>query len=278
MGSPIMYSLSFAAPTLHALGKTDEALEALHRAYQHGSKSGLADAEWCLAVEADVRLSLGDVAAVQHWASAAGVSLDEEPQYLRMDHYLVYARLLLRQGQLLEVQTWLDRLEAFAQERGLIRWLITIHILQALAAEKVGDSRAARDRLAQAVRIAAPEDYLRAFLDEDTQILALLPGVRRAFPQFVDQLLNHAALAETPAQTQKLAAPRPAAQPLVEPLSKRELEVMGLIAAGLSNREIAERLFIAVGTVKRHINNIYGKLQVQRRTEAVARARDLGML
>ena len=77
---------------------------------------------------------------------------------------------------------------------------------------------------------------------------------------------------------ESLTTPQPAAQPLVEPLSERELEVLGLIAAGLTNREIAGRLFITVGTVKRHINNIYGKLQVHHRAEAVARARDLGLL
>jgi NarL family two-component system response regulator LiaR len=78
--------------------------------------------------------------------------------------------------------------------------------------------------------------------------------------------------------TEEFAAPQPAAQPLAEPLSERELEVLDLIAQGLTNREIAGRLFIAVGTVKRHINNIYGKLQVRHRTEAIARARDLGLL
>lgn len=74
------------------------------------------------------------------------------------------------------------------------------------------------------------------------------------------------------------AAPPPTPQPLVDPLSERELEVLGLVAAGLTNREIAHRLFITVGTVKRHINNIYGKLEARHRAEAVARARDLGLL
>jgi NarL family two-component system response regulator LiaR len=78
--------------------------------------------------------------------------------------------------------------------------------------------------------------------------------------------------------TGKLATPQPAAQPLAEPLSERELEVLELVAQGLTNAEIAARLFIAHGTVKRHINNIYGKLQVRHRTEAIARARDLGLL
>ena len=78
--------------------------------------------------------------------------------------------------------------------------------------------------------------------------------------------------------TQESATPKQAAQPLAEPLSGRELEVLDLIAQGFTNREIADRLYITVGTVKRHINNIYGKLQVHHRTEAVARARDIGLL
>jgi LuxR family maltose regulon positive regulatory protein len=278
MDSPLMYSLSFAAPTRHALGDPDEALTMLQKAYQYGSQSGLADAEWCLAVEANIRLNQGELPAVQHWAETAGVSLEEEPQYLRMDQYLVYARLLLHQDQVREAQTWLDRLEGFARERGLIRWLITIHILQALAAKKTREHQAARDYLAQAVQLAAPEDYFRAFLDEETQVLALVRDIAHVAPQFVQQLLNYAATVETSGPAQKSAAPQPRVQPLIEPLSERELEVLGLIAEGLSNRQIAERLVIAVGTVKRHTNNIYGKLQVHRRTEAVARARELGLL
>jgi LuxR family transcriptional regulator, maltose regulon positive regulatory protein len=70
----------------------------------------------------------------------------------------------------------------------------------------------------------------------------------------------------------------PPAQPLIEPLSARELEVLHLMAAGLSNQEMCERLFLALSTVKGHNRNIFGKLQVQRRTEAVARARALGLL
>jgi LuxR family maltose regulon positive regulatory protein len=197
-----------------------------------------------------------------------------------MDQYLVYARLLLRQGQGPGVRPWLERLERFARGRGLIRWLITIHILQALAAGNGDEHRTAGDYLVQAVRLAAPEDHFRAFLDEDVGVLALLrqPEVRQAAPEFVDQLFAYVAPAEEADPARQAVASPSAAQALIEALSERELEVLGLIAAGFSNREIAGRLFIAVGTVKRHINNIYGKLQVHRRTEAVARARDLGLL
>jgi LuxR family maltose regulon positive regulatory protein len=275
MDSPMMYALGFSAPTLHALGRTDEALEALQKAHQHASRSGLADADWCLALEANIRLDQGDLTAVERWAQEAGVSTEEEPQYLRMDSYLVYARLLLRQERVLEARGWLKRLDGFAQERGLVRYWITIQILQALAAEQAADAQSAGDALGRAARVAAPEAYLRAFLDEGPRVLSLLGGVRHVVPRFVDRVLN----AGTEVREGEPSSSRgPAEQPLFEPLSERELEVLGLIAAGLSNREIAERLVIAVGTVKRHINNLYGKMQVRRRTEAVARGREMGLL
>jgi LuxR family maltose regulon positive regulatory protein len=105
-------------------------------------------------------------------------------------------------------------------------------------------------------------------------------------PEYIAKVL--AAFEATPPQgTMKLAhIPTPAltvpplnlTQPLIEPLSKRELEVLQLITEGLSNQEISERLFLALSSVKGHNRNIFDKLQVQRRTEAVARARELGLI
>jgi LuxR family maltose regulon positive regulatory protein len=183
--------------------------------------------------------------------------------------YIVYARLLLVQGRLADARRWLARLEGFLIERGIYRWLITVHILQALTADRSGDRPSAVELLARAIEIAAPEGYSRAFLNEDRRLFALLPDVRDVAPAFVGQLLTYDdAPVETPA----------AVQPLVEPLSDRELEVLRLIAAGLANREIADELVIAVGTVKRHINHIYGKLGVGSRTQAIAKARELRLL
>jgi NarL family two-component system response regulator LiaR len=112
------------------------------------------------------------------------------------------------------------------------------------------------EELAAAVRSAAQGD---AVLDS--------PVATRVLQEMRDSLTSEG-----------LTTPQPAVQPLAEPLSERELEVLDLIAAGLTNSEIAGRLFIAKGTVKRHVNNIYGKLQVHHRAEAIARARELGLL
>ncbi len=94
-------------------------------------------------------------------------------------------------------------------------------------------------------------------------------------PDYLGKLL---AVCEAEEQKSEDTSSRPPAKPLFEPLSQRELEVLRLIAQGLSNQEMSERLFLALSTVKGHNRNIFGKLQVQRRTEAVARARELGLL
>ena len=101
-------------------------------------------------------------------------------------------------------------------------------------------------------------------------------AARGRMPDYIGKLLAaFEAEQQQAAKTPRLAPP---AQPLIEPLSHRELEVLQLIAQGLSNQEISERLFLALDTVKGHNRKIFDKLQVQRRTEAVARARELGLL
>jgi LuxR family maltose regulon positive regulatory protein len=134
--------------------------------------------------------------------------------------------------------------------------------------------------LERALTLAEPEGYVRIFVDEGLPMARLLSeaaahGVK---PDYIGKLL-----AEFEAEKQKsedksyLPSVSPA-QPLIEPLSQRELEVLQLIAQGLSNREIGERLFLALDTIKGHNRRIYDKLQVQSRTEAIARARELGLL
>jgi len=270
VGGELNFAYGFSVPTLYAQGETEAALQILQRARRVAGTTGYADASWFMAMEANLRLREGDVSFALRWADEAGLSPQSRPEYLRIEEHLIYARLLLVQHRTSDARRWLDRLAHFTEQRGLRRWSITVHILHALLANRMGDAATARGDLAAAVSTAAPQEYLRAFLDEDTEVLALLPQVRSLAPAFVDRILGAARGGELP--------PRVADQPLVEPLTERELEVLHLIAAGLKNREIADRLFIALGTVKRHINNIYGKLDVHSRTQAIARARELDLL
>ncbi len=270
LGSPQTLALGVLGPILYAQGEANAALQALQRAHRLATREALGETGWLLASEANMRLKEDDLPFAQRWTVTAGLSLDDIPQYLRIEEHVAYGRLLLAQGRLPDAGRWLDRLERFTQERALYRWLITVHILQALTAERLGDSPSARGYLARALEMAASQDYYRPFLDEDTQVMALLPTVRHTAPAFVDQLLAYAGVTKPGRDTP--------VQPLVEPLSKRELEVLGLIAAGLTNAEIAQKLFIAVGTVKRHVNHIYGKLDVGSRTQAIAKAREIRLL
>jgi LuxR family maltose regulon positive regulatory protein len=156
-----------------------------------------------------------------------------------------------------------------AQEGQRFRKLLTIYLLEALVELSLEDHNSAVQRLEAALSIAAPQGYRRAFFDEDPAILELLPEVRHIAPDFVDALL---AYIDSPPD--KLFR----SDQLYEALSERELEVLNLVAKGYSNRQIAEALYVTLGTVKKHLNNIFGKLQVKNRTQAVASARELNIL
>jgi LuxR family maltose regulon positive regulatory protein len=155
--------------------------------------------------------------------------------------------------------------------------MIEIFLLQALAHQAQGDIPAALVPLERALSLAEAEGYIRVFVDEGIPMAHLLS---EAAAQGVASVYTGKLLAAFEAETHsdEQIAHHPPAQPLVEPLSERELEVLRLIAQGFSNREIGERLFLALNTVKGYNRRIFGKLEVQRRTEAVARARELGIL
>ena len=155
--------------------------------------------------------------------------------------------------------------------------VIEILVLQALAHEAQGDIPAALVPLERALALAEPEAFIRIFVDEGRPMGRLLSeaAARGIMPDYTARLL---AVFEAEERKGEVESHLPPAQSLTEPLSQRELEVLRLIAQGLSNREISERLFLAVITVKGHNRNIFRKLQVRRRTEAIARARELGLL
>jgi len=157
-----------------------------------------------------------------------------------------------------------------------------------------GNISAALVPLERALSLAEPEGYVRIFVDEGPPMAVLLAkltehsrkrahatstNVPLAYIERLRSLLRGERVQEgiSPAATSSASAPAPA-QSLLDPLTERELEVLRLIAAGLSNRDIAARLVLALSTVKSYVNTIYSKLQVESRTQAVARARALHLL
>jgi len=257
----------------HLMGDTQTALATVASARQAASQLNLAEVNaFVAAYEADFQLALGNVQTAARWAETAGVSPTDSPVFVREAEYFTYARLLLAQNRPAEARTLLANLERYARNGGLDKSLVTVCILQALAQQALGQKEQAIACLEEAVRLAAPEGYRRAFLDEEQTVLALLPRVRHLAPDFVDNLLGGA----PPEPVRERPASMPS--PLVEPLSERELEVLGLVVRGLSNREIADKLFLSVGTVKTHVHNIFGKLGVEGRPRAIARARELDLI
>jgi len=253
-------------------GETEAALATAAAARRSAAALNLPLAEaLAAAYEADFRLALGDVAAAMRWAAAAGLAPTDTPTFVREAEYVIYARVLLAQDRAAEARTLLANFERYARQAGLAGTLITVCVLQAQSAQALGQRAPALAPLAEAVRLAAPEGCRRAFLDGGPAIAALLPGVRHVAPAFVDALLGRL----RPAAEQGKPA---IAQPLIEPLSERELEVLRLIADGLSNAEIAAKLFVTVGTAKTHVHNILGKLGADGRPRAIARARELGLI
>lgn len=186
-----------------------------------------------------------------------------------------------RQGEPVEAGQWRQlqqRIEQWSQDATKSGWterLIELSLLGALAHAATGAVENALVALQKALQLAKPAGYIRLFVDEGPAVAALLyrAAERGIEAEYAGELLSHFPL---PADGNETAAPG-AASGLVEPLSQRELEVLAHIAEGMTNQEIAVELKIALSTVKAHARNIYGKLNVGNRTEAVARARELGL-
>ncbi len=231
------------------------------------------------AVRAQLELMGGNLAAAMRWTEASGLSAEDDLAYPCEREYLTFARVRIGQGRLdpagpflSEALHLLERLREDAEAKARLGSALEILILQALAFSAQGKGTEALTVLQRALTQASPESYIRLFVDEGEPMVALL---RHAYahgiaPDYVASLLSAAG---APA----LAAPPPAGS-LLEPLTERELDILRLLVMGLSNAAMARELIITVGTVKSHVNHIYGKLSVQSRTQAIARAHSLHLL
>ncbi len=177
-----------------------------------------------------------------------------------------------------EAMGLLGRLLGAAEEGGRMGSVIEILVLQALAHEAQGDLTPALVSLERALTLAEPEGYVRIFVDEGPPMTHLLNESlnRDTAPDYVRQLLG-AFSDDEQKQADSVQEKAPESK-WVESLSEREIEVLQLIAAGHKYQKVAERLFISLNTVRHHTKNIYSKLEVNNRTQAIKKANDLNLL
>lgn len=257
-----------------AKGEVDEAMALIRKAEQFAQVHSQA---YVVALTAAVRarlwLARGNVTAASRWARERGLGANDDLNYARETEYITLARLLVVQGHTDESLGLLARLLAAAQAAERIGSALKILVLTTLAFQALGDEEQALSTLKKALTLAEPEGYVRTFIDEGEPLAELL---RRASTEGITP--NYVARLLVTFGQEAESTTTSAIESLVEPLSERELEVLRLVAAGLSNREIAEELFLSINTVKVHTKNIYGKLSVRGRIQAVERARELGLL
>jgi LuxR family maltose regulon positive regulatory protein len=253
-------------------------------------KHPIPDVRPLAALKTRVWLAQGGLSEALGWARERGLSIDDELSYLGEYEYVTFARVLIARHKhggaddsIGDATKVLERLLIAAEEGGRLGSVIEILILQAVAYELQGNRQAALRALEGALTLAGPEGYVRVFVDEGQpmeELLLRMQGeggrmiayVQRLLAAFGQQEDGHSS---SSVRDRQLPI---SSYPPIETLSEREREVLQLIAEGLTNREIGDRLYLSLNTIKVHTRNIYGKLDVHSRTQAIARAQELGLL
>jgi LuxR family maltose regulon positive regulatory protein len=230
---------------------------------------------WIGATRARLWLAQGKLDDARQWADTRGLSAEGRFDLKHEVEYLTLVRILLAEGRVDEATRLLSRLQNAVESTGRYGNLVGVLVLRAMALDMQADTGSALALLEQAVRLAHSEGYIHVFVDGGKRIETLLRVAVSKWREpdlvaYADKLLA--------AFPDEAAPPTAGQAPQASILSERELEVLRLMAAGCSNQEIANELVIALGTAKRHTANIFDKLDVRNRTEAVAKARQLGLL
>jgi LuxR family maltose regulon positive regulatory protein len=275
-GATDLQSVSEAllARTYLARGDPDRALDAAKHAEEHAGGHQLSP-EW----SARLRSTLVRLWLEQGRPEKAASFIHDCPAYsrdkvspVRLPEYISLARLQMVRGDLRACFALCDRLLEVAESTGRTGRVIEILILKAMALWKQKETEESMAALRRALTLAQGDGYVRAFLDEGPAMARLLQEARSPGPgaEYATELLAVARKVTS-------EAPDPASR-LIEPPTPRELEVLQLIKAGCSNQEIASRLVISPATLKRHITNLYAKLGVGSRTQALSAARVLKLI
>jgi LuxR family maltose regulon positive regulatory protein len=264
------------ARVLLANGALDEALNVMQGTTYLVSGLGTWHTLTAQAIEARIRFEQGDATAVTRWVEAAGLSSADEVNLENISLYIILARHLIAENKPHEALDLLSRLLNIAQASGGMGIVVRVLTLQAMALQVAGERMAAQAVLERALFLANSEGFVRTFVIEGIPMYELLKqvaaqGSNRAYASkllatFPDEVKN------------KMPVTAVSQSTLIEPLSQRELDVLRLLNTHLSATEIAAELFIAPSTVRSHIKNIYSKLNVHSRAEAVLRAEELNLL
>ncbi len=209
------------------------------------------------------QIKLGDMSQVEHWLATKSFEVSHEADFEREGESVLLARVLVRQGQADKALNVISPLLLRAEQEGHQTLAIELLVLQAMARQSQGKTRLAIVSLERALNAAKLEQHIRVFLDEGAPVAALLKhalaGRQSEYAQILLQQMSN-----EPAKNQTNDLP-------VEPLSHKERKTLALLVAGLTNKEIAEQLFVSPNTIKTHVKNIYRKLGVNSRVEAVAK-------
>jgi LuxR family maltose regulon positive regulatory protein len=250
-----------------AHGEPEAAQRAMHQALQVAQGSGIQRILMLAsAYQARLWLAQGQQAEAARWASE--YQQHGPTEYLCEVEDLTLARVWLAQEQAKKALSLLDRLLAAAQAAGRMGRVIEMEALRGLALDQLDNREAAVRALTCALVLAEPEGYVRVFLDAGAPMARLLEDAAVEGEAYARPLLQ--------AWAAEGGVRRPSA--LVESLTDRELEMLGLLAQGLSNHEIADLLVLSPNTVRTHLYHLYAKLAVHSRLQAVLRGRELGLL
>lgn len=272
-GDDDLQSVAYAmlARRKQASGNVEQAREAMRIAEQLASKHPQSSRQSIL-VNSDlarVWLAQGNLERPTQLIRKSGLTIKNEILYQQEPEYIILLRVLLTQGDLEAALALSERLLQQSETAGRLGLVIEVLILRALIFQGKKETERALAAIEKALALAQPEGYVRVFLDEGEAMTRLLCQVqsRQVETGYAAELLSR--IGKISGMTQ------PSMQLLIEPLTIREVEVLKFINAGCSNQEIAEKLVISIPTVKRHISNIYTKLEVKSRTQAIAIGKEL---